>query len=142
MYLSDLIFALHILSLAITVPGIAYADHQGFLWLRGTLETLNKNTVRRAHRWVGVGLGMLIGSGFFLFWPMREYLLATPAFYIKMAFVITLLCNSFVIERLMTIATTRPFASLSLPEKTPLYASGALSTLCWLGAFSAAFFLT
>lgn len=83
----------------------------------------------------------MITTGLTLFWPMKEYLLTLPQFYIKMAFVATLICNGFVVGRLQKKASTRTFSSLSPRERTPLFISGAVSTLSWIGAIIAAFFL-
>ena len=83
----------------------------------------------------------MIVTGFALFWPTRHFLLTRPQFYVKMAFVVTLLANSFVIGKLKDTSTTRPCASLSTREKIPLFISGAVSTVSWLMATAAAFFL-
>jgi hypothetical protein len=83
----------------------------------------------------------MIVTGVFLFIPMREYLLTRPQFYIKMAFVVTLIANAFVIGHLQKRATTHSFKDLSFKEKLPLFISGAVSTVAWLGAATTALFL-
>jgi small-conductance mechanosensitive channel len=83
----------------------------------------------------------MVLTGFMIFWPMREFLLSRTQFYVKMAFVLTLFINSFVIGKLQVIATKRTFASLTPQEKVPLFLSGAVSTTCWILTIVAAFFL-
>jgi uncharacterized membrane protein len=142
MSLFDVAFYTHITSLCVAACGILAADHTGFSWLRGKVETVKAQTLNRLHWAVGVGLGLMLGSGSTLFWFGHEYYLATPAFYVKMTFVLMLLVNSFFIERLMHIATQVPFATLDAHAKRNLYLSGFISTLGWLGAFTTAFFLS
>jgi hypothetical protein len=73
-------------------------------------------------------------SGLYLFWPMREYLLSQPMFWLKIGFVAPLLLNSFAIERLLHLPTRAAFRSLSRRQKLPLMLSGAVSLVCWAGA--------
>ena len=113
----------------------------GFNWMRGKVQTLDAVEVKKYHRGSWIGLSLMVTTGLFLFYPLREFLLARPQFYLKMAFVITLVCNGFVIGKLQHIATEKPFASLSTKQKLPLFISGAVSTLSWLGAIACAFFL-
>ena len=117
------------------------ADYFGMLWIREKRKTLNEKKLRTLHTQAWIGLGLMITTGLTLFWPMKEYLLTLPQFYIKMAFVVTLICNGFVVGRLQKKASTRTFSSLSPRERTPLFISGAVSTLSWVGAIIAAFFL-
>lgn len=137
----DIAFYTHLISLGLTACAILFADSTGFQWIRGKIEVIQEKTLSRLHWAVGIGLGLMLGSGSVLFWPLREYLLSTPAFYIKMAFVLALIVNSFVIDKLMRLAIKQPFQSLSQDQKTKLYISGAVSTVCWLGAATSAFFL-
>lgn len=50
-----------------------------------------------------------------------------------MAFVLALCINGYVIGSHMYIAAERPYASLSANEKIPLYVSGAVSSIGWVG---------
>ncbi len=136
-----LAFAVHIISLGLTICAIAVADHTGLDWVRGKRATVQAHKLTQLHWAVGIGLGLMIGSGFALFWPMREYLLASPAFYVKMAFVLALVINSLVIERLMHVATTSPFKQLHDATKKKLLLSGTVSAVSWIGAAVTAFFL-
>ena len=72
---------------------------------------------------------------------MHEYLLLRTQFILKMAFVITLICNSFVINKLKKIATERKYVELTTQEKLPLLVSGIVSTCAWLRAFVCAFYI-
>ncbi len=142
MTLQNIALYTHLTSLTLSVCAIAAADHFGFQWIRGKVSVLGRQTLHRLHWAVGVGLGLMIGSGSVLFWLDRSYFLSDTAFYVKMTFVLVLLINSFFIERLMHTATTTPFALLTPSKKIHLYMSGCISTACWFGAFTTAFFLS
>lgn len=139
--MSEIFLPLHLISLAFAAFYIFQADHMGFNWIRGKVDTLPKDIVKKFHNRTWVGLILMIFTGFILFWPMREYLLTRPQFFIKMGFVVALFINSFVIGILSKTSTTKTYASLSSKEKLPLMISGAVSTISWLGATGMAFFL-
>ncbi len=132
---------LHFLVLGFTAWNVVLADHLGFNWIRGKIKMLSVNEVKKYHYRVWTGLVLMIVTGFFLFWPLRELLLTRTQFYVKMAFVATLVMNSFVIGYLQNIAITKTFASLTFKEKLPLFISGSVSTLCWILTAAAGFFL-
>jgi len=134
-------FIAHILSLIFSGCVIVVADHDGFLWFRGKKETLNPSRLELLHQLTWIGLVLLIVTGFFLFYPARDFLLKNPAFIIKMIFVALLLGNGFVIGKLSHIAKTKSFASLQKGEKAKLLLSGVISATSWIGATIAAFFL-
>ena len=135
------ILPLHLLSLAFVAWNVIHADHLGFSWIQGKESILDEKVVQKYHKGSWIGLGLMIVTGALLFWPLKEYLLTRPQFYIKMAFVVTLIINGLVIGTLQKTATTRRFDDLSSHEKLPLFISGAVSTLAWLGAAGMAFFL-
>lgn len=139
--MSDIILPLHLLALAYAAWNIVHADHMGFTWMRGKVATLDPQVVAKYHRGSWIGLSLMIATGLALFWPMREFLLTRPQFFVKMAFVATLVCNGFVIGKLQKTAETKTFASLSFTERLPLFISGAVSTLCWIGAALGGLFL-
>lgn len=139
--MENIFLPLHLLSLTYIAWNVVRADHMGFMWIRGKAEKLNENTIKKLHRGTWFGISLMIITGLFLFWPLRDYLLTRPQFYIKMAFVVTLIANSFAIEKLSHTATVKSFASLSTKEKLPLFISGAISTTSWVGATLTAFFL-
>lgn len=139
--MSEYILPLHLLTLAFLAWNIVRADHLGFLWIRGTLKTLDKKRVQTLHRNTWIGLGGMIITGVLLFIPMKDYLLMRPQFLLKMAFVFTLLVNGMIIGHLQKVSTTVEYSSLSLSQKVPLYISGAVSTIAWLGAAISALFI-
>ncbi len=128
------IVLLHVSFLCLAGVGILIADHAAFNWMRGKTRTIGKKALFTAHWIVTTGLLGLIYTGLVLFWPVRDYLLTQPLFLIKMGFVAALLINSIVIEWLMHVAAYRPFKSLSMGQKAPLFLSGAISTASWAGA--------
>lgn len=132
---------IHIIVLCITALGILLSDSLAFAWMRGSTPVLDKQRIRRLHRWVGFGLTGMIVSGAFLFLEQPSDLFAHTGFYVKIVFVVALVLNSFAINYVSRIATKRSFASLTTGERLPLIVSGAISTFSWLGAFFAAFTL-
>jgi cation transport ATPase len=131
---------LHLASLIITVPVILFADHMGFQYFTGRVQTLNATKVMWAHRLVTIGLLLLIITGVALTVPVWAILLENPYFYAKLAFVATLALNGYFIEKLMKKATTTPFAQLTADEKRVLLISGAVSGVSWVATVFIAFF--
>ena len=132
--MTDLIFVIHLTSLAVAAIGILVADSVGFSWIRGKAARLSPATLHRLHDSISYALTGLILSGLYLFWPMRAYLLGQPLFLLKMGFIAVLVVNSLLIDRLMLVATKVPFAAVSTKGKALFFLSGALSAACWLGA--------
>lgn len=138
---ADFYLGLHLLVLAFVAWTVFQADHMGFDWIRGKANTLDEKKVATLHRNTWLGIGGMIATGFLLFWPMREFLLARPQFIIKMAFVLALIINGMVIGRLQAVALAKSYKELSFKEKLPLIISGGVSTVSWLGAALMALFL-
>jgi hypothetical protein len=132
---------LHLGTLAITAVFILLADHQAFEWVLGHKEKLNKKTIMILHYGTLVGLILMIGSGVAMAFPLKEYLVTVSAFWVKMFFVALLVVNSFFIGKLMHTAINHSYKSLALSEKIPLFISGGISGISWLGAFVAAIFM-
>lgn len=141
MDLRDIAFYVHVAALAVALFGVLYADKVGFAWLRGKVTTISPRTLQVLHDVMSLSLATLILSGLYLFWPMREYLLTQPFFLAKLAFVIALVINSLVIDKLMNVAVKLPFAEVSGTGKVVLFLSGAVSFACWAGAVTTAFLL-
>jgi hypothetical protein len=139
--MSGIILGAHIVILFAVVGTILVADYIAMQWFRGTIPTIGSTTVKRLHDAMWVGLGLMILTGALLFWPSRTFLLARPAFWIKMGFVLALVVNGLFIGKLMHIATVRNFASLTRNEKLLMMASGAVSLTAWVGSTISAFFL-
>ncbi len=139
--MEDLFFFLHILGVALSFAFIVYGEKDALKWFRGIVSVLDIKKVTKAHRLVWLGLGITIVSGLLAFWDKRFYLLESPAFLAKMFFVVALTINGFFIGHLMNIACQKPFSSLTLRQKLPLFISGAISAISWVAAFVLAFFL-
>ncbi len=131
---------IHVGSVAIAIGAVLYADKIGFAWIRGSVATTNPQVVNWLHRTVSVALCCIVVSGLMLAWPAREYLLSQPLFLLKMLFVAGLVVNSFFIGKLKDISIHQPFSSVPESERRALFVSGAVSTVCWFGAITAAFF--
>lgn len=134
-------FSLHIFSLLFSIGVILVADKQAFSWFQGTRLTLDERIMRKIHIAMWIGLVSLMATGFFLFYPLREYLFTQPLFIIKLLFVAILVTNGVLIGRTIAIAEKRSFASLTDREKLPLVLSGVLSAFAWAGAILVALVL-
>jgi hypothetical protein len=139
--MSSVILFLHVLIVLLTLWQIIKIDHNIYKWIRGEAEKLSGAVVTKYHNRIWFGLTGIILTGILLFYPMREFLLSRPQFFIKMSFVVALIGNGFVIGVLKKTATENTFASLSIKQKTVLFLSGGISTLSWIGAISMALFL-
>lgn len=139
--MEEILVSIHLLVLAFTVWQIIFADHLGLKWVRGRTKVLDYNVVHKYHRRILLGLVLMITTGAILFFPQKDQLLMKPQFIVKMCFVIALIINSFAIGVLQKVAATRTFAALSFKEKLPLFVTGLISTLSWIGATAGGFFL-
>ena len=137
-YIYTIALPVHLTTIGLLILLVLYSDHLGFAWMRGKIQTLPAKKMLLLHRMVLGGLGLMILSGGTMFWGLKDYLLYTPMFYIKMGFVATLIINSFFIGKLLHKATEQTFSSLTNAEKLQLLISGGLSTICWIGAIVAA----
>lgn len=132
---------IHALLLLATAVVIVYSDHQGFLYFRGTKETLSRNFIVWSHRLVWTGLALIILTGVLLTILAWEYRLSEGVFWIKMGFVAVLLMNGIAIGSLSHKSTTTPFASLSKAEQKTLLVSGVLSFTGWVSAAIIGYFI-
>jgi hypothetical protein len=80
----------------------------------------------------------MIATGLYMAWPALPTLLTLPLFQLKMGFVVALAINALCIGFFIKTATTTPYGALSMQQKAPLLISGAVSTLSWIGAITAA----
>ena len=128
------IVGIHLTTLFIAALVIIYSDHQGFLYFRGKKQLLSQSFLKWSHHLVWAGLLTMILTGILLTIPQWEYRLTQSEFYIKMAFVGVLVVNAFAIGALSKLAGTTPFDSLQKEQKRTLLLSGALSSMCWIGA--------
>lgn len=139
--MEQLALQIHIVTVIVLVVVILYTDSLGMSWMRGKRETLPRAKIARLHSIVWVGLGIMIATGITMFIPLRDYLLYTPSFYVKMGFVAALIINATFIGRFMHIASERPFEALTQKERLPLFISGTISTISWIGAIVSALLL-
>jgi hypothetical protein len=110
----------------------------GLLWILGKKETLDRALLSRIHNTIWVGLGIMLVTGATMAYPYQEYLRTLTPFLVKMGFVLALLINSFFIGKHLYLATERPFAMLTKKERLPLFISGTVSTISWIGIITAA----
>ncbi len=124
---------LHLLALCIAAVGIVLADYIGWQYLRGSVTTVSAVTLRRLHRVVWLGLGLMIATGGALVAEQPE-VLTEVSFYVKLLMVAALLFNGVCIGKLMQVATTTPYRALDQQIRRRLMLSGAVSLTCWIGA--------
>ena len=125
---------IHLALVLATLALVAYSDEQGLVWVLGKKEILLEKKLRTLHYLVSGGLILIIISGLTLFSNDSSYYLDKPQFIVKMAFVFTLVINSFFIGKFSKVAITRSWKSLSPNERLPLIISGGISFLAWAGA--------
>ncbi|MEK7613662.1 MAG: hypothetical protein AAB439_02185 [Patescibacteria group bacterium] len=130
---------IHVTTLALLLCAVAFADHEAFAWLRGKKETLSKKILMRVHLFTWAGLLVMVTTGVQMALPLADFLVTNVAFYFKMFFVSALIINAVVIGFLLNVAAERSFASLSRKERIPLFISGGVSTVSWIGAIVSAF---
>lgn len=126
--------ALHVFSVIFSFVTILRADFQALSWLLGKQELLSEERLRRYHSMTWAGLVALTMTGSFLSYPMLGYLFHQPLFIMKLLFVAMLITNAILISRHLHLAASRPFASLSIDERLPLFASAGISFAGWFGA--------
>ncbi len=140
--METILFYLHIAGVIWSVLFILQADKDAFKWFSGKSITLDEVRTKKQHKMVWLGLIVAVVCGIFLFWDKRFYLInESPAFLIKMIFVLALIINGFFIGRTIKVATTKSFQNLTFREKIPLFISGGISSISWIGAIVSAFFL-
>ncbi len=132
----------HLGALLILIVSILFADKHALAWVRGKEEVLEYSTMERIHIIVWIGLIVMIISGVLLALPIKGFLVANVAFYVKMFFVVTLVVNSFFISSFIRTACERPFTSVTKKEKKLFIISGGVSVVGWLGAFISALFMS
>ena len=131
---------IHLGILICTGISILYADHMAYQYFKGASQLLDMRITKRFHHAVWFGLFGMVVSGFFLFLPMASYLLGEPSFYLKIAFVLVLFFNAWVIGKISHVAYERPFANLTSQEKNVLILSGGASFFGWVAATLIGFF--
>ncbi len=125
---------LHVPILLGTLIAIAWADSIAVLWVIGKRGAVSHSRIQMLHRIISTGLASMIITGVLLAYDRLGYLLSEPVFYTKMAFIVALSVNGFLLGRHGKLASTHRFTELSPREKTPLFISGAVSATGWIGA--------
>ena len=141
MELAQYALLVHLTTVSVLITTVVVTDLLGLSWLLGKRETLPLRVMQTLHRVVWTGLLIMILSGGTMFLSYREYLLSVPAFYVKIAFILTLVINAFFIGRHLAIASERAYSSLARAERIPLLISGGVSAIAWIGIISAALML-
>jgi hypothetical protein len=136
-YYSLPILPIHLFFLAFSFFWIIKSDLYGSQWIFGKVGKLNKIKLDKMHKYVNISLSGMIFTGALLL-LQRPYLLDSIIFKIKIIFVIGLFINSFIIGKLMNLSLENNFKNLNKKNKIYLLSSGAVSTICWLGAFISA----
>lgn len=131
----------HLIIVIATVAVVLYSDEQALLWFLGKKQRLEKRSVDRLHMIVTWGLGLIILTGGYLYSRAPLAFLTSSVFLVKMAAVIALILNTYVIGRLSAVATSRSYASLSFKERVPLFISGGISVLGWVTALICGYIL-
>ncbi len=139
--MEQVLLPLHLLSLLYCIVTIIRSDLLGSKWLRGKIDTINKDKLQSLHKQAWIGLILMIATGSVLFYQSMDVLLASAPFYVKMACVLALVINAFAIGRLMKVATEKKFSEVSKEVKVKLFVSGFVSIFCWIMAATAAFFI-
>lgn len=135
----ETILFFHIGAMFLNIGLVILADSVGLLWVIGKLKQLPKKWLLLAHRLIWLGLSVSILSGVLLFWESREYLLAVPAFYTKIFFVVALVINSFLISKHLHVALqAESFKMLPSKERKALFVSGVISTVSWVSVLISA----
>lgn len=132
---------MHVGAVFATLALVVIADLHGLWWLLGKHDTLPSERIRFLHKAIFVGLGLTILAGAMLFSYATDYYLSLIAFRFKLLFVFALGINAFLIGKHMELTFSNRFVDLSSEQKRALLISGAVSTLSWIGAFTAAQFL-
>lgn len=141
MQLDFIFLPLHIGVLLFIVWNIFLADKIAFAWFKGKIQTVDAVKIKKFHNNIFNGLIGMVITGLVLFWPLRDVLLVSPAFRIKMLFVVVLFINSFFVGKFMSVSSEKKYSELSLKEKLPLVIIGTVSTIAWISAILTANFL-
>jgi hypothetical protein len=122
---------IHISVIIVTGLLVLYSDEQALLWVLGKIPVLDQKRVTVLHRSVSIGLALLLITGGLLYIRDVPFYISDPVFIVKMVAISALILNTYVIERLSHIATTRSYSSLTEKERLPLFISGAVSVAGW-----------
>jgi hypothetical protein len=132
---------IHIILVILTLLVVIYSDHKAFLWFLGRISNMDKTKTTLCHNLALWGFLLISITGFYLFLPMREFLLANNFFVTKMAFVAVLGINGLFIGILSKNAIQHSFLELNRTKKIILLFSGFVSTFSWIMAIILAYMI-
>lgn len=124
--------SLHLFLVILTLFVVVYSDHKAFLWFTGKIKFMDNKITNICHKLALWGFLLICLSGFWLFWPMKDFLLSDKIFIWKMIFVVVLGINGLLIGKLSHYAIEKSFLELDRVSKIKLLFSGFLSTLGWV----------
>ena len=84
----------HVGFIIATVLVVLYADEQGLMWVLGRKPTLSHSRLKLLHTLVWIGLCGILTTGALLVWDGIAYYLTNPLFLAKMFFVLVLVLNT------------------------------------------------
>lgn len=135
------VLPIHIAAFVVAITGVVISDlHAGWWLLKGTVR-LPQRRLEWLHHLVGGALAVAVVSGALMAWPVWEYLITELSFQIKLGLVAALMINSVFIGRHVAVASRHTWRELVWSARMSLLVSGGVSTIAWIGTFSAAQFL-
>jgi len=137
----ETIVTIHVVAFIFNIFFVVVSDFKGLMWVMGKRETLSARWMILFHRLIWAGLATSVFTGAYLFWGAREYLLTQPAFMFKVGMVGALIINSFIIDKHLQIAISRPFREINKNERLNLFVSAGVSTIAWVSVAVSAQFL-
>lgn len=140
-YMEKIFLVLHGISLVFVITMLALSYASGISWMKGRSTLLNAKKIATYHHSLWLGIVLMITTGFGAFWSHHTEFLAKWQFHTKMSFLLVLIINCVVINRLIKVGTTREWNSLSKKEKLPIIITTTASTICWTGIIIMAMFI-
>lgn len=135
------VLPLHLVAFFVAITGVVLSDlHAGWWLVKGTMR-LPRRRLEWLHHIVGVSLAAAVVSGALMAWPVWQFLITDLSFQIKLGLVGALILNSVFIGRHVALASEYTWCELRWSERIPLLVSGSVSTIAWVGTFTAAQFL-
>ena len=135
------VLPIHLAAFVVAITAVIISDLHAGWWLLKRTVRLPRWRLQWLHHLISIVLTASVMSGVLMAWPVREFLLTELSFQIKLGFVGALIMNLVFIGRHVAVASTHTFGELGRSERIPLIVSGVVSTIAWIGTFTAAQFL-
>lgn len=129
-----ILLPLHIAFIIGTLLLVLYTDEQALMWMLGKKRVLNEKSVRLLHHAIATGLALLLITGGLLYSSAAISYLSNPTFIAKMVAIAALIINTYFIGKFSPLATMHSFKELTRSQRLPLFISGAVSVVGWVGA--------